>query len=53
MTEQETHAETDFELESVRLFESRMSVQNKFTEKCLQDTAMKAISYTVEYGELA
>ena len=54
MTEQpETRTETEFELESVRLFESRISVQNKFAEKCLQDTAMNAIAYPVEYGELA
>ena len=53
MTEQpETHPETEFEFESVKLFESRI-VQNKFAEKCLQDTAMNAIAYTVEYGELA
>ena len=53
MTEQEIRAETEFEFESVKLFESRMSIQNKFSEKCLQDTAMNAISYPVEYGELA
>ena len=53
MTEPETHTETDFEFESVRLFESRISVQNKFTEKCLQDTAMNAIAYPVEFGELS
>ena len=53
MTEPETSTETEFELESVRLFESRISIQNKFAEKCLQDTAMNAISYPVECGELA
>ena len=54
MTEQtERRPETDFEFESVKLFESRISRQNKFAEKCLQDTAMNAIAYPVEYGELA
>lgn len=54
MTEQpETRAESEFEFESVKLFESRIIEQNKFAKKCLQDTAMNAIAYPVECGELA
>ena len=54
MTEQpETRPEAEFEFESVKLFESRTIVQNKFAKKVLKDTAMNAIAYTVEYGELA
>jgi len=54
MTEQlETRPETDFEFESVKLFESHAIEQNKFAKKCLQDTAMNAIAYPVECGELA
>jgi hypothetical protein len=54
MTEQlETRTETDFEYESVKLFESHAIEQNKFAKKCLQDTAINAIAYPVECGELA
>lgn len=52
MTEQPETSQ-EFEFESVRLFESRISVQNKFDGKRLQDTAMNAIAYPVECGELA